>query len=109
MDANSTVEPCDEETDIPDVQYHFVEIREIANLPKDEVIDVLGVILEIGPLENFKSKNGADLAKRVITLGDDSLAKIQLTLWNEKASSYDANEEGVLAVKTVKVSDFNST
>ena len=91
------------------MQYHFVEIREIANLPKDEVIDVLGVILEIGPLENFKSKNGADLAKRVITLGDDSLAKIQLTLWNEKASSYDANEEGVLAVKTVKVSDFNST
>jgi len=61
----------------------------------------------VGALNKIMTKSGSEVSRRVLHLGDQSGAKIELTIWGEKAEMFNANEMGVLAVKSVKVSDFN--
>ena len=48
-----------------------------------------------------------ELRKRDITIVDKSLAEINVTLWGGNAENFDPTGNPVVAIKGVKVSDYN--
>lgn len=110
LDSNTTIQETQEsDSSIPNMLYSFTPIREITECQKDEVIDVLGIVLQTGEVKNISTKAGKDLAKRNVVIFDATSTSIEFTLWGEKAEhiAWHESEHPVLAVKCVKVSDFN--
>jgi len=76
-------------------------------------VDVLGVVIDVGDVHNFTSKGGKDLTKREVRLVDNSgaqgLSTICLTLWGEKAESFDStNHHKVILSRGSNVGEWQS-
>jgi hypothetical protein len=63
-------------------------------------VDVCGIIAFVGPLEKLAARkdprnisNGVDRLKRYLTIMDDTLHSIDLTLWGSLASEYISESE----------------
>ncbi|EFJ46650.1 hypothetical protein VOLCADRAFT_105399 [Volvox carteri f. nagariensis] len=94
-----------------------VEITPIEVLPRRVggrmPVDVMGVVLALGPLGTVKRKaDSSELPRRDITLGDMSCKSVVLTLWGDNASAFAGQLEGqegkvVMQVTHVRVTDFN--
>mmetsp|Transcript_32940 Transcript_32940/g.45216 ORF Transcript_32940/g.45216 Transcript_32940/m.45216 type:complete len:313 (+) Transcript_32940:715-1653(+) len=77
-------------------------------LPNETVVDLYGIIVMVGESQDIKTKAGKEVQRRNITLGDRSGNSIELTLWGDFAKvEYENSIASVLAVKGVRVSDFN--
>uniref|UniRef100_A0AC34F1Q4 Replication protein A subunit n=1 Tax=Panagrolaimus sp. ES5 TaxID=591445 RepID=A0AC34F1Q4_9BILA len=77
----------------------------------DEMVDILAVIDKIGDKANVlvKTKN-QEVAKRDITLVDESLTAIALTVWDEKAQDDFVGQLGdVIGIKNAKIKEFNGS
>jgi replication factor A1 len=74
-----------DDTSIKLMHYNFTKLAELAALPENRVVDVIGVLREAAPLEEFTAKSGKDLVKRDLTILDDSNAECKLTLWGVQA------------------------
>jgi replication factor A1 len=105
----TTVMVAQDDTGIKRMNYNFTKLAELEALPENRMVDVIGVLREAGPLEEFTAKSGKDLVKRDLTILDDSNTECKLTLWGEKArqETADWGENAIVAVKSVKVSEFN--
>lgn len=100
------VESADQSS-VPKVRYNFTNLADISSVDKDTVIDVIGVIKEVGEVSQITSKTTSKpYDKREITLVDNSNFSIRLTLWGGTASKFDGAPDTVVACKGVKVSDF---
>ncbi|GFR46347.1 hypothetical protein Agub_g7919 [Astrephomene gubernaculifera] len=94
-----------------------VEITPIEALPRRvgarAPVDVMGVVLALGPLGTIKRKAGGDeLPRRDVTIGDSSGKSVVVTLWGDNAHSSAPQLEGqegraVLQVTQARVTDFN--
>jgi len=98
-----------DDTSIKLMHYNFTKLAELEALPENRVVDVIGVLREAAPLEEFTAKSGKDLVKRDLTILDDSNAECKLTLWGVQARLETAGwgENAIVAVKGVRVSEFN--
>lgn len=108
LDKSAIVQRCEEDESIKSNQYHFVDIADLPDHQKDEVLDVIGVILDPGALDTITTKSGSDISKRVVHLGDQSGARVELTVWGDKALEQDLQQSAILVAKGVKVSNFNT-
>jgi len=90
------------------VNYNFVPINQIRDVPMDKSIDVAGWVQEAGNLVEFTSRAGRDLKKREVILADDSQggSSITLTLWEKMAVEFNHNGR-VIAIKGAKVGEWN--
>lgn len=108
FDQHSEISPAPEDGDIQQMQYSFKKIALIEAMPADANVDVIGVVKNVGPVNEIMSKAGKQLFKRDISLVDDSNAEIKCTMWNERAqedcSSWANN---VVAIKGCRISDYN--
>lgn len=106
--SNSTiVEKAEDQSDVPKVMYNFTQIADIASVEKDAVVDVIGVLKEIGETSEITSKTTfKTFSKRELTLVDNTQFSIRLTVWGSQATAFDAPLDSVIAFKGVKVSDF---
>lgn len=108
FDQYSEIVPAPEDNDIQQMHYNFKKIALIESLNADTNVDVIGVVRNVGPVNEITSKAGKQLFKRDISLVDDSNAEIKCTMWNERAqedcSSWANN---VVAIKGCRVSDYN--
>lgn len=108
FDQHSEITPALEDGGIQQMSYAFKKIALIEALAADSNVDVIGVVKQVGPVNEIMSKAGKQLFKRDITLVDDSNAEIKCTMWNERAqedcSSWSNN---VVAIKGCRVSDYN--
>ncbi|CDW59212.1 tRNA anti-codon domain containing protein [Trichuris trichiura] len=78
------VEPCFDENvcDLPEVSFHLTKIKEIGEISRDRLIDVIGVVVMIGPIESKIARSTLkELKKRDVLLVDDSGVSITLSLW----------------------------
>jgi len=105
----SEMVPCqDADTDkIPRVTFSFVQLDQLSASNKDEVVDVIGICRSAKDVATITSKAGKELTKRDITIADQSLAEIGLTLWGGIAESFNPANNPVIAIKGCKVSDWN--
>ena len=91
--------------------YDLVRIAALAEQPDKALVDVLGVVTDVGPVATILAKKtGKELTKCDVTLVDHSAASVALTLWGETAATVAPQltaGASVLAVRRARVSDYN--
>jgi len=99
----------DEDTSaIPSLSFEFVKISDLSANDKDKTVDIIGVCKSAGDVATITSqKTGKELRKKDITLVDKSMSEINVTLWGGQAESFDGAGNPVVAIKNVRVSDYN--
>ncbi|XP_034938170.1 replication protein A 70 kDa DNA-binding subunit isoform X2 [Chelonus insularis] len=95
--------------DIPMLTYNFTPISEIEALPKDQIIDVLGVVKSHSGVQVLTARStGRELHKRDLNLVDITNTLITLSLWGQQADEFEASENSIVAAKGVKIGEFNN-
>jgi replication factor A1 len=108
FERDTVIEKAEDQTNVPQVRFNFCSISNLQNVEKDSTVDVIGVLKEVGPINEITSKkDGRPFQKRDLTLVDDTDHSVRLTVWGKTASSFEAEPESVIAFKGTKVSDFN--
>eukprot|EP00118_Oscarella_pearsei_P026443 m.309911 g.309911 ORF g.309911 m.309911 type:complete len:619 (+) comp48548_c0_seq1:47-1903(+) len=104
---DTTVELCsDFSGDLPEVQYDIVEIRKIEDVSKDSMIDVIGILKNVGDSVQITARSsGRQVTKRDLVLMDKT-GSVTSTIWGEDANTFEGEAGVVIAVKGARVSDF---
>eukprot|EP00960_Hanusia_phi_P015180 448394-Hanusia_phi.AAC.3 len=101
------------DSEAPKVAYNFRKIEEIESIEPQSIIDVLAVVHDVQPLGSVTVKSGSNagnqIAKRDVSLLDTGGKTIKLTLWDDHKDVVTENDMSnpVIAIKGVRVSDFN--
>jgi len=106
LGGESEIQYCSESIKVK-MNYTFVAIKELENAQVQSNVDVIAVVKSVGEVSSIATKRGDNVDKRNITLIDDSEAAIDVTLWGDKAAKWEASEGSVVAMKALKVGDFN--
>ncbi|CAH3021049.1 unnamed protein product [Porites evermanni] len=105
----SNIELCNDPCDLPYMQYNFVSIGDLSNCNGDDIVDILGVVINIDDVSQITTRaTNRQVSKRDITLLDRSEKSVRATLWGETAEKFEQymGKNPVLALKGVKVSEF---
>ena len=100
----------DDDSNIAKVQFNFKKFDVLESIEPNSTIDIIGIVKGCGePVEIASKKTGNMMTKRDLTIVDDTMVEVNLTLWNAHAREDEAQWQNypVLAIKKVKVSDFN--
>lgn len=76
-------------------------------MQKDDLVDVIGVVIEVGPLSTIVTRKQQEIQKRTVAITERSLLSVDLVFWGSAAQEFDENFRGIIAVKGAKISDFN--
>ncbi|KAJ1645946.1 Replication factor A protein 1 [Dispira simplex] len=107
LDRGTDVTLCVEPTSVPTVKFNFVALDKLMEREKDNMVDIIGVVKDCGEATTLMSKTTQrPLVKRDITLVDTSEYAVRMTMWGKDAENFTASDHPVLAIKSVKVSDF---
>lgn len=93
---------------MPEVKYDFVSIDQLDGVEPNSTCDVIGVVENVGDLGEIITKaTQRPVAKRELTIVDQSQMSVRLTLWGKQAENFaGADDKPVIAFKGVKVGDF---
>ncbi|CAF3183622.1 unnamed protein product [Rotaria sp. Silwood2] len=106
---DTCIEQCDADEGqcIPQVQFNFIPISDIANRQANSVCDVIGVVKSSSNIDTIVSKTSQkEFNKRELLLVDEN-ASITATLWGQQAEDFDGSSNPVLAFKGIRIGDFN--
>ena len=78
----------------------FRKLSEVANMALSTVLDVMGVVQSVQPVNNIQRKDGTTTEKRSITLRDDSGFEVELSMWSPYATRDGDRLEAVRARAT---------
>lgn len=96
---------------LPMLKFSFEKIQDLMSFQKDESVDILGVVKEIGELSQITTKSTQrQLSKRDLVLADASCCMVRVTLWGKQAEDASTSEwqsNPILAIKAAKVSDYS--
>ena len=96
---------------LPNIQFSFVKIRDLRAALNGQFLDIVGIVFEIGALNQLTRKSTHKMvSKRDLLIVDDSCCCICITLWGkqaEEASNDEWSTFPVLAIKGAKVSEYN--
>ena len=103
---DSICEKCAEDEEIQSVSFTFTGLDSIEELVQSHTVDVIGVVLEVGPSSSINMKDGKVREKRTLTIGDESNVSIDVTLWGSVTEAHKYSAGQVIALKSCRVSDF---
>jgi len=109
LNSDTLVESCNEECDLPQLQFKFIDIKAIEQINKDGIIDVIGIVKSTGDVTEITTKaTNKQVSKRDVTLVDQSQAAIRATLWGNQAIEFQeyGDKSPVVAIKGARVSDY---
>ncbi|KAF5818164.1 putative replication factor A protein [Helianthus annuus] len=115
LNENSQVEEAvNEAAFIPETKFNFVPIDQLGPyVNQKELIDVIGVVQSVSPTMSIRRKiDNESIPKRDITIADDTKKTVVVSLWNVLATDLGqklldmADESPVVAIKSLRVSDF---
>jgi len=109
LNKDSNIEPCNDPCDLPTIQYNFVSIGDLGNCSGDDIVDILGVVINIDDVTQITTRaTNRQVSKRDVTLLDRSEKSIRATLWGDLAEKFEEHvgNNPVLALKGVKVSEY---
>lgn len=90
------------------VKFNILPIEQIMDYPIGKLVDVFGIILEDKGFQEFTTKTDKVLKNRKLIIGDETLYKIDLTIWEPLANPEDNYTVGdLIAVKNCRVREFN--
>ena len=90
------------------VKFSIVPIEQISDFPIGKLVDVYGFILDDRGFKEYQTKNDKIIKNQKLTIGDDTLCKIELTLW-EPIGNPDNNFNigDLIVVKNCRIREFN--
>ncbi|KAI9592047.1 hypothetical protein BDF19DRAFT_452987 [Syncephalis fuscata] len=107
FESGTQIRLCPDSSAVPSIRFNFVRIADLINVDKDASVDVIGVVKDVEELSQIISKTTQrPLVKREITLVDESLFAVRLTLWGNQAETFNGDNQPVIAFKGVRVGDF---
>ncbi|GAW21456.1 hypothetical protein ANO14919_109750 [Xylariales sp. No.14919] len=107
FERETVIEKAEDQASVPQVRFNFVSISDLQNVEKDATVDVVGVLTDVGKVDQIIAKTTQKpYDKRELTLVDDSQFSVRLTIWGKTATTFSAQPESVVAFKGVRVSDF---
>ncbi|XP_050528390.1 replication protein A 70 kDa DNA-binding subunit-like [Daktulosphaira vitifoliae] len=109
LNGETQIFPCHDfdDTQMPAMKFNFISLNVIKNLDIDSMVDVIGVCQHTSDIVNLVSKTTKkDLRKRDITLVDQSLSSVTVTLWDNLAEEFDGSLQPVVAIKGSKIREF---
>jgi replication factor A1 len=109
LNPDAIIYAADDATDIAKMKYQFVPISSIGDIPKDNMVDVVGLVMSSGELTTIVTKADVQLSKRTLTIVDTTARAIELTLWGNTAETYSQAPGAtppIVAIKGVRVSDY---
>jgi len=108
LSKNSVVKLVQEaQSNVPKARYNFSPIDHIQDLPADNLVDVCGVITEVGASMSLKTKkDGRTTTKRTVTIVDATMRRVDITLWAEKAENFDHTEGTLFVGKNLRTTDY---
>jgi replication factor A1 len=111
FDTHSVIAPADDDGGIKQMSFRFCPIASLEAVAENSLVDVLAVVKSAEePSEIVSVKmGGKTIAKRDITLVDQSGTEVRCTLWNSKATDpkYEWHTNPIIALKEAKVSSFS--
>jgi replication factor A1 len=107
FNANSDIQPANDDAAIKTQSYAFVKIDQIGNKDVGDSVDLIGIVRVAGECQDILSKAGKALQKRDLTIVDDSFNEIRVTLWGDKAmANYEWHTSPIVAIKGCKIGDY---
>lgn len=110
--SDTHVQLCEEDDNnsIPTVQYNFVPIGSVADMEDKSVVDICGVVKEVGEIFTIVSKTtNKEFKKRDLIVVDQSESSVALTMWGDEAINFDGHIQPVIAVKGARLNEFNGS
>lgn len=105
LEDKSIMEEIQDNGSIKMYALEVIKLKDILNVNIGTFVDCLGVVIEVGELIHKTTKNGSFNMRRIFIV-DESLFKIELSLWKSHTNTpfkmYD-----VILGKNLKVGDFN--
>jgi hypothetical protein len=101
--------PPDDVIIIPMPKFQFKKISDIKGCKKDEIIDVVGLIIEVSDYITSHNAEGKAQVRRSIVLGDDSGHSVNVMIWGEQLRDiFDQSNcmHKLLALKDCKVTCY---
>jgi len=89
---------------------NFISIQNLSEVKPEEKVSVMGVVTEVGELEEFTAKSGKQCKKREVTIVDDSNSSIKAVMWWGMADKWTPQKFGehpVVAFHGASVSEYN--
>lgn len=111
FDKTFQVDAAAEDTQIQSFRYNVVDIASLRTRALPCKVDLCGVVLEASPYFSITSKDGQELAKRDITIADDSGCSINILLWGDRAKTDDEHfrNNPVVGLKAVVIKEWNDS
>ena len=102
------IEPVADNGKFGGVKFSIIPLDQIVDFPIGKLVDVFGFILEDKGFQEYQTKNDKIIKNQRITIGDNTLYKIELTLW-EPIGNPDNNFNigDLIAVKNCRIREFN--
>ncbi|KAA8499455.1 Replication protein A 70 kDa DNA-binding subunit C [Porphyridium purpureum] len=109
LDNRSEVIPLPDDGTVKGMQFEFTKLAMLESIAPKTFVDVIGVVKDCSEVVQLTSKtSGEMMTKRTLTLVDDSGVSAPLTLWNDAASKYDAENtiNAIILCKGIRRGDF---
>ncbi|XP_035689920.1 replication protein A 70 kDa DNA-binding subunit-like isoform X1 [Branchiostoma floridae] len=104
---DTTVVLCEDEADLPSIQYNFVPIEKLEEMNPNTIIDLIGVCKSYGEVTTITTRQtNREVNKRDLQVVDMSGKQVNLTLWGGEADKFDGSSSPVVAIKGARLSDF---
>lgn len=111
LEESSIVQPAEsDDSSIPLGNYSFLTIEEIQQRGSNAVVDLVGIVEDVGSCDPFRTKKGNDTFKRTVKLNDGEgtvMRSIELTLWGSHAENCNWQKGDCVCIKSVRTSDFH--
>ncbi len=108
--VHSAIQAASDDIGIQKQNYNFTKISAIADTEVNATIDVIAIVRSATEVSEIVSQkqSGKVMQKRELTLVDDTMSEVRLTLWGEKATNphFKWHDSPVVAFKGVKIGDF---
>ncbi|CAI6374708.1 unnamed protein product [Macrosiphum euphorbiae] len=89
------------------MEFEFIKLKNLADVNKDQTIDIIGIIKHIGKVQTSTTAKGAILKIKEIVIIDDTKSKISLILWDTpQIDNFEGTVNDSIILKNVQVFDY---
>lgn len=103
---DAVIQLVEDDAGICENKFNYVTIAQIAQMDPNTMVDLAAFVRDEGMSVETATKNGGK-ERRNVWLYDDTNTAIELTLWGELATNFNAKKDDLILVKAARIADFN--
>ena len=89
--------------DIPQNLSKSSTVVELSTVDLNTTVDLVAIVYVLGPVQTYYGQDGSLQQRRTVTLVDDTLKVINLTLWGKYADDFDNTLNTCVELPQVKI------